>query len=166
MASEQPADRPEDSLGRERGSSVSKEVSQVEEDSAFPAESEEWCHTGVEQQKTVPATKINFKHFEFGTEVGSTMPLDHCHDVIRSAKGHVPENAAVPVGGDPGVDSSGSLAAVDDRPPDFGPGLLDGANGAAEHVEGEVLLEERAEEGAIEQLLVDVCVHVVDCQVG
>ena len=72
----------------------------------------------------------------------------------------------MPVGKYPGVDSGRPLAAVDDGAPDIGSGFLDGADRAAEDLEGQLVLEERAEEGAVEKLLMDVHVHVLGGEVG
>ena len=100
------------------------------------------------------------------TGEGGAVPLDHVDNVVGSGKGEVPQDAAVPVGGDPRVDSGGSLAAVDDGSADGGPGLLDSADGTAEDSEREVLFEEGAEESTVLKLLADVGVHILGCHAG
>ena len=70
------------------------------------------------------------------------------------------------VGGDPGIDPGGTLAAVDDCAAFVGPRFRDGTNWATEDLEGEGGLVERAEEGAKGELLCDVGVHVLGGQAG
>ena len=72
----------------------------------------------------------------------------------------------MPVGGDPAVDASQALAAIDDGPSDVISGLLDSSNGAAEDPEGQILLGEGANEGGVLELLLDVYVHVAGGEVG
>ena len=102
---------------------------------------------------------------QFDTGEEAAVALDHGHDVLGGGQGQLPENTAVEVGGDPGVDAGRALAAVDDGAAHVGTGLLDGADRTAKDPEGEGALVKWTEEGAVAELLGDVGGHIVGGQV-
>ena len=70
------------------------------------------------------------------------------------------------MGRDPGVDSSETLATVNDGAADRGPFLVHSSNGAAVDTEGEISFIEGAEQRAILELLLDVGVNITGGQAG
>ena len=67
QAAEHPADGPENSLGRECGTTIAEGVGEIQEDFSIPSDGEVHGAGGVQEQEAIPSTKVNFKHFELGT---------------------------------------------------------------------------------------------------
>ena len=72
----------------------------------------------------------------------------------------------MPVSRDPGVNAGQALTAVDDDGAHIRINLQDSSDGAAKHRKRKVLFTKGAEEGAIQQLLLDVGVDVLLGKVG
>ena len=86
--------------------------------------------------------------------------------MFRGGERQFPSDTPVVMGRDPGVDSSETLATVNDGAADRRPFLVDSSNGAAIDSEGEIVLLEGAEQRAILELLLDVGVNVAGGQAG
>ena len=166
QTAEHPADGPEHSLGGEGSATVAKGIGEIQEDFSIPPDGEKHGTGRIQEKKTVPSAKINFKHFKFSTWIHDTVSLHHRHNVFRSGKGELPGDSTMVVGGDPAIDAGETLAAVDDGTTDGGSFFFHGPNGATEDLEGEVGFIEGAEQRTILELLLDVCVDISGGQAG
>lgn len=119
----------------------------------------------TDHPESIIATEINFKKLDFTSWIPGTDFGNAGCDLFGGWEANFPVTTSMKVCINPGVDSSGSLAAISDSSGDIAVILWNGAKRTDKNLEWEVL-RKRADKCPKFQFLLDVVVHIFHMRQG